>query len=179
MAEPTVVVGLITKAHGLQGEVAVQSRSDNPGRWIVGSVVFDEDGRSFTVASARGSGARLLVRFDEIDDRTAAEHLRGTLLVVPRSWLPDLPDGEYWPHQLQACTVVTTSGRELGRLRDVIASPAHDLWSVVDDAGVETLVPAIREVVDGVDIEAGRIVVRDVPGLTAPDEPGSVHPDES
>ena len=170
MSEPTVVVGLITKAHGLQGEVAVQSRSDNPDRWNAGSVVFDEDGRSFTVASVRGSGTRLLVRFDAVDDRTAADQLRGTLLVVPQSWLPDLPDGEYWPHQLQACTVVTSSGRELGRLRDVIASPAHDLWSVIDDAGVETLVPAIREVVDDVDVGAGRIVVRDVPGLTAPDE---------
>lgn len=170
MSEPTVVVGLITKAHGLSGEVAVQSRSDNPDRWAPGSVVFDEQARSFTVRSARGAGARLLVRFDGVDDRTAAEGLRGTLLVVPQSWLPELPDGEYWPHQLQACTVVTISGRELGQLRDVIAGPAHDLWSVVDEAGTETLVPAIREVVDDVDIQGHRIVVRDVPGLTAPDD---------
>jgi ribosomal 30S subunit maturation factor RimM len=50
----------------------------------------------------------------------------------------------------------------------VIHTPANDVWSAVDDAGVETLVPAIAEVVASVDVEARRVVVREVPGLTAP-----------
>jgi 16S rRNA processing protein RimM len=167
MDEPTVVVGRITKAHGLRGEVAVQVFSDNPDRFADGATVYLEGGRALTVTTARWTGARLLVAFEGVPDRTAAEALRGRSLVVPRSMLPELAEGEYWPHELIGCEVVTEAGRSLGRVTDVIENPANDLWAV-DDDGVEVLIPAIREVVTEVDIEGGRIVVRDLPGLTTP-----------
>jgi 16S rRNA processing protein RimM len=167
--EPTVVVGRITKAHGLHGEVAVQVVSDNPDRFVDGAIVYLEDGRALTVVAARWTGSRLLVAFDGIADRTMAEGLRGRTLVVPRSMLPDLPEGEYWPHQIIGCEVVTASGRSLGRVTDVIESPANDLWAAVDNDGAETLIPAIRDVVLDVNVAEGRIRVREVPGLTAPD----------
>jgi 16S rRNA processing protein RimM len=168
--EPAVVVGIATKAHGIRGEVAIQRRTDNPDRWVEGAVVFDEDGTSYTVAGVRGGGARLVVRFAGVTDRTAAETLRGRSFVVPVSWLPALPQGEYWPHQLEGAEVVTESGRPLGTLTDVVPNPANDLWVTVDASGDETLVPAIRDVVVDVDVVAKRVVVRDVPGLTAPDD---------
>jgi 16S rRNA processing protein RimM len=167
--EPTVVVGVATRVHGVQGEVAIQPRSDNPDRWVEGATVLDERGTSFTVASVRGSGGRLLVRFAGIEDRTAAEGLRGTAFVVPTSWLPPLLAGEYWPHQLLGAVVVTESGRSVGTLIDVLANPANDLWVAADADGTETLVPAVRDVVVDVDVDAKRVLVRDVPGLTAPD----------
>jgi ribosomal 30S subunit maturation factor RimM len=49
----------------------------------------------------------------------------------------------------------------------VIATPANDLWAAIDGDGVETLIPAIREFVIEVEIEQGRVVVRDIPGWTA------------
>jgi 16S rRNA processing protein RimM len=168
--EPTVVVGVATRAHGVHGEVAIQQRSDNPDRWIEGAVVFGEDGTAFTIVSVRGSGPRLVVRLGGIEDRTAAEALRGRTFVVPTSWLPPLPAGEYWPHQLDGAEVVTESGRSLGTVSDIVATPVNDLWVAVDAGGTETLVPAIRDVVVDVDIVARRILVRDVPGLTAPDD---------
>jgi len=171
MPEPTVVVGEITKAHGLRGEVVVLVLSDNPERFASGSSVFLEDGRELRVRAARPSGARLLVSFDGVEDRTAAERLRGASLVVPESMLPALPEGEYWPHELEGCRVVTESGRTLGAVTEVVSNPANDLWVVVDETGTETLVPAIREVVIEVDVRARRVLVRDVPGLTAPDGP--------
>lgn len=171
MSEPTVVVGKVTKAHGLSGEVVVLVFSDNPDRFEPGSSVFFEDGREVLVRASRPNGGRLLVAFEGVGDRSAAEALRGRTLVVPRSFLPDLPDGEFWPHQLEGCVVVTESGRTLGAITDVVANPAQDLWVAVDDAGAEIMVPAIREVVVDVDIAAGRVLVRDIPGLTAPDDP--------
>jgi 16S rRNA processing protein RimM len=71
---------------------------------------------------------------------------------------------------LEGCEVVTESGRTLGAIVDVIAHPANDLWVAMDGTGTETLVPAIREVVVEVDVEARRVLVRDIPGLTAPDD---------
>ena len=170
MAEPTVVVGKVTKAHGLHGEVVVLVFSDNPERFVRGSSVFFEGGRELRVRASRPNGGRLLVAFEGVADRNAADALRGITLVVPRSSLPDLPEGEYWPHQLEGCEVVTESGRTLGAIIDVIANPANDLWVAVDAAGAEILVPAIREVVVDVDLAAARVLVRDIPGLTAPDD---------
>ena len=104
--------------------------------------MFFEDGREIRVRASRPNGGRMLVAFEGVEDRNAAEVLRGLTLVVPRSSLPDLPPGEYWPHQLEGCVVVTESGRTLGAITDVVANPAQDLWVAVDDAGTEIMVPA-------------------------------------
>ena len=172
MDEPTVTVGRIAKPHGVRGEVSVQNRSDNPERWIPGSVVFDATGRTYTVRTVRPHGERLLVTFDEIADRTAAEVLAGTELVVPESWLPELPEGRWWSHEVEGLRVVTESGRVLGTLEEVLPYPAQDLWRIVADDGSETLVPAVDDLVVSVDIAGGHAVVRDLPGLTAPEPPG-------
>lgn len=168
MDEPTIVVGLVTKPHGVRGEVAVQVRSDNPERFRAGSIVY-AGGRPLTIAGVRGAGARLIVRFAEIADRDAAEALRGEPLAVPRSWLPPLGEGEYWPHELEGCEVRTEAGEPVGVLRGVVAGPAHDLWAVEDPRGDEILVPAVREVVLAVDVGRRLVVVRAIPGLTAPE----------
>jgi 16S rRNA processing protein RimM len=169
--EPTVVVGKVTRAHGLRGEVVVLVFSDNPDRFEPGSSIFFEDGREVRIRASRPNGGRLLVAFEGVGDRNAAEALRGLTLVVPRSSLPALSEGEFWPHQLEGCVVVTESGRTLGAITDVVANRANDLWVAVDESGVETLVPAIREVIVDVDVGARRVLVRDIPGLTAPNDP--------
>jgi 16S rRNA processing protein RimM len=169
--EPTVGVGLVTRAHGVHGEVAVQNRSDNEDRWLPGAVVFTQDGRSLTIEQVRPHGDRILVTFGGVADRAAAEALRGTELVVPESWLPDLGPDEWWPHQIEGCRVATETGRDLGTVVEVIANPANDLWVAAGEGGVETLIPALRSLLVEVDVRAKRIVVRDVPGVTAPEGP--------
>ncbi|HET9249518.1 MAG TPA: ribosome maturation factor RimM [Actinomycetota bacterium] len=170
MDEPTVVVGVVTGVHGLGGEVSVQNRSDNPDRWSAGNTVLRENGGALTIGSSRRHGRRLLVRFEGITDRTAAEGLRGTVLVVPESWLPELAGDEWWAHQVEGCEVRTVSGRVLGVIREVVPNPANDLWVAVDAEGRETLVPALADLLVEVDVEARKVVVEDVPGLTVPDE---------
>jgi 16S rRNA processing protein RimM len=171
--EPTVVVGLITTAHGLRGELAIQNRSDTPERWDAGAAVFLDDGRRLTIEVSRPHGRRLLVKFEGVDDRATAEALRGRTLVVPESWLPELPEGSWWAHELEGCRVVTRSGRELGVLSEVVANPANDIWVARDEAGTESLIPVLDGMLVEVDPAARRIVVEDVPGLTAPEEPAS------
>lgn len=167
--EPTVVVGKVTKAHGIRGEVAVEIRSDNPERFADGASVFTSDGRELRIERVHPHGQRTLVRFVGVADRTAAEALAGTILEVPESWLPALGEGEFWPFELEGCRVVTDAGRELGIVSEVIPNPANDLWVAVDADGAETLVPALRDVIVEVDVSAKRIRVRDIPGLTAPE----------
>lgn len=169
MDEPAIVVGQVMKAHGVRGEVSLRNRSDNPGRWVPGATVFTPDGDVLTIASVRPHGERLLVTFEGIADRTSADALRGVELTVPVSWLPALPDGEWWPHELEGCAVRTESGRELGIVSEVVLNPANDLWVTVDEQGNETMVPALRSLLVDVDLASRSILVKDVPGLTAPD----------
>lgn len=162
-----MVVGRVTRAHGIRGEVAVLVLSETPERFAPEARVFLEDGTPLTVERSRPHGGRLLVKFREVPDRSGAEELRGRTLVIPESMLPPLPEGAWWPHQIEGCEVVTESGRSLGRVVEIVSNPANDLW-VARAGEVETLIPALRDVLVSVDVEAKRIVVRDVPGLTAP-----------
>jgi len=168
MPEPTVAVGRIAKAHGVRGELTVVVLSEVPERFDPGAVVWLEDGRSLTVAASRPYGDKLLVTFREVRDRNQAESLQTALLVVPESSSPPLSEGSWWDHQINGCAVVTDTGRELGTVSEVIHTAANDVWSVVDEAGGETLIPVLKDVLVSVDVDAKRIVVREIEGLTGP-----------
>ena len=166
MDEPTVAVGRVSRAHGIQGEVAVLVLSEVEDRFAPGATLWLEDGRTLTVESSRPHRGRLLVRFREVRDREQAEGIQRALLVVPESSSPSLPEGSWWDHQIEGCTVETDRGRSLGTVREVIHTAANDVWSVVDGGGRETLVPVLNDVLVSVDTEAKRIVVREIEGLT-------------
>jgi 16S rRNA processing protein RimM len=166
MDEPTVAVGRVSRAHGVQGEVAVLVLSEVENRFAPGATLWLEDGRTLTVESSRPHRGRLLVRFREVRDREQAEGLQRALLVVPESSSPSLPEGSWWDHQIEGCAVETDRGRALGTVREVIHTAANDVWSVVSEDGGETLVPVLSDVLVSVDVGAKRIVVREIAGLT-------------
>jgi 16S rRNA processing protein RimM len=166
MDEPTVAVGRVSRAHGVQGEVAVLVLSEVEGRFAPGANLWLEDGRTLTVESSKPHRGGLLVRFREVRDREQAEGLQRALLVVPESSSPSLPEGSWWDHQIEGCTVETDRGRPLGTVREVIHTAANDVWAVVDGGGRETLVPVLIDVLVSVDVGAKRIVVREIAGLT-------------
>ena len=167
-----VAVGRITRAHGVRGEVSVLPLSDVEERFAPPSRLFvgESQDRPLTVAASRPNRDRLLVRFEEVPDRTGAEALTGAYLFVPAASSPPLPEGEFWPHQLIGSEVLTDSGRSLGELREVVHTNANDVWVARGADGAESLVPALRDVIVSVDTDARRVVVREIPGLTAPDE---------
>jgi 16S rRNA processing protein RimM len=164
-----VVVGLIGRAHGLNGEVAIDSRTDEPERrFAPGQVVRSEDGRLFlTVETARAHSGRLLVTFSGLSDRTVVEALRGTRLVVDVE--PDeLPgeEGEFYDRQLVGLRVLNAAGTEAGRVAAVLHFPAQDLLEVTTTQGAR-LVPFVLDLVPEVDLGQGIVRLADVPGLLA------------
>ncbi|HJU57439.1 MAG TPA: ribosome maturation factor RimM [Actinomycetota bacterium] len=170
MDEPTVAIGRISRAHGVRGELSIVVLSEVPERFKPGATVRLEDGRALTIDAARPHRDRLLVRFREVADRTAAEALQGSLLVVSRSSSPPLPEGSWWDHDVEGCAVTTDTGWALGTVNEVIHTRANDIWSVVDTSGSETLIPVLKDVIVTVDTRGGSIVVREIPGLTIPEE---------
>ena len=157
-------MGRVTRAHGVRGEVAVLVLSEVQGRFEPGSRLLLQNGRTLTVRSNRAHRSRLLVRFEGIPDRTAAEPLAGEYLFVDRSEVPAAPEDAFWPHDLEGSEVVTESGRSLGRIAEIVHGEANDVW-VAAEGEREILVPALKDVVASVDVAAKRVVVREIPGL--------------
>jgi 16S rRNA processing protein RimM len=141
-------IGRIGKAHGLRGEVVVEAISNRDERFQPGSVLYIDD-VARPIATSRRHQNRWLVRFEGIEDRTAAEALRG--IVVTGDASESLPENEVWVHELIGASVTDRAGTDLGTVVAVEANPAHDI--LVTEAGV--LIPIVFVVEQG----DGRIVV--------------------
>ena len=164
-----LVVGRVGRPHGVKGELTVEVRTDDPdARFAPGSVLRTEPSSRgpLTVSSARPRSGGLVVSFDGVEGREAAEALRDTMLVVDSASLPPIEDDEEWyDHQLVGLAVVTVSGEAVGELTEVIHSAGSDLLAVRAADGREHLVPFVREMVPTVDVPGGRVVVDPPEGL--------------
>ena len=161
------VVGVIGRAHGVRGEVAVELHTDEPERrFAPGQVLRNEaGGRPFTVQSVRDHSGRLLVRFTEVIDRDAAEAVRGTVLVAVVE--PDerpLESEEFYDRQLIGLRVRTGDGVVVGTVGSVLHLPTQEVLEVETADGTR-LVPFVAALVPEVDLEAGVLTVADVAGL--------------
>ena len=173
MSDIEVCVGRIGKAHGVRGEVSVEVRTDEPERRFVVGAVLAPRGRhpalpaSLTVQATRWHQDRLLVRFAEVPDRSAAEQTRGALLYVdlPPDEVPDDPE-EFYDHQLVGLTAEDTEGTRIGVVTEVLHHTGQELL-VLDADGREVLVPFVAALVPTVDVPGGRLVVADRPGLVS------------
>ena len=118
-----LVVGRVTRPHGVRGEVSVEVRTDDPDRrFAVGRVLATDPAAAgpLTVASVRWHSGRLLIQFAGIADRDQAESCAapGSPWTPPRPGPSDDPD-EFHDHELIGLAVVTTSGEPVGRVTDV------------------------------------------------------------
>jgi 16S rRNA processing protein RimM len=180
-----VVVGRIGKPHGLRGDVTVDVRTDEPElRFAVGATLraVPAKGSASTLSTLKVSTTKwhqgvLLVRFEELADRDAAEAARGTVLhaTLAADATPDDPD-EFYAHQLVGLAAYDLDGTLLGEVT-ALTTGAQDLLTVRTTDGRDALVPFVTALVPEVDLAGGRIVVADRPGLVAPfaddDEAGS------
>jgi 16S rRNA processing protein RimM len=169
-----IAVGQIARPHGVRGEVAVAVRTDEPDvRFVPGATLATEppERGPLTVAATRWHSGRLLVTFEQIRDRDAAEDLRGTLLVVDSAQIPAPADpDEFYDHQLIGLGVVTAAGQPVGEVADVLHH-GQDLLVVRRDHGAgETLVPFVSAIVTDIDVPGGRLVIDPPPGLLDPGE---------
>ena len=172
-----VVVGRIGKPHGLRGEVTVDVRTDEPERRFArGSTLRAEPPpgsasslRQVTVAGSRWHQSVLLLRFEEVPDRAAAESARGIVLraSIPADASPDDPD-EYYDHQLVGLAAYDEEGTALGTVAGLVHGGAQDLLRITTPDRREALVPFVKALVPEVDLAGGRVVIADRPGLVAP-----------
>ncbi|WP_030164338.1 ribosome maturation factor RimM [Spirillospora albida] len=162
-----LVVGRVGRPHGIRGEIAIDVRTDEPdARFAAGTVIATDPATAgpLTIERVRWHSGRLLARFAGIDDRTAAERLRGTWLVVDAADItPSADPDDFHDQELIGLAVVTTDGTAVGEIADILHH-GQDLL-VVRGPGGDRLVPFVAALVPEVDVTGGRLVIDPPPGL--------------
>jgi 16S rRNA processing protein RimM len=159
-----LLVGRVGRPHGIRGELTVQVRTDDPDlRFAPGSVLATEPASRgpLTVRSSRWHSGRLLIAFDGCADRSSAEDLRGTLLVMDSEEAGPAGPEEFRDYQLIGLDVVTVAGEPVGTVTDVL----HHGQDLLVVGPRQILVPFVAAIVPEVDVNAGRLVIDPPPGL--------------
>ncbi|AZA08997.1 Ribosome maturation factor RimM [Corynebacterium pseudopelargi] len=182
-SEDQVQIGRVIKPHGIRGELVVDPTTDDPqGRFAPGEVLRGvQTGKelSLTVKAMRAHQQRLLISFEEVPDRTAAERLRGVRFFAA----PIEEDEAFYDHELEGLRVLNVGAvdaeeanarayegaqpepEDIGEVTRVMRGPAHRLLVVALDEGGEAIVPFVHEIVPIVDLDNEAIVITPPDGL--------------
>lgn len=161
-----LAVGQLRRPHGVGGEMQMALYTDFPERLQAGTQVFlGERHTPVTVRSQRMHRSVMLIAFEEYPDRTAVEVLRNQVVYIQSEALPELPEGEFYQHELLGLQVETDQGRRLGVIEEILETGANDVLLVRGDEEEEYLLPFIDDVVLEIDLEKDTMLVHLLPGL--------------
>ena len=156
----TVCLGRIVGAHGVRGIVRIRSHTANPDDLTAYGALSDASGtRRFDAIITGHVKGLVLARLEGVEDRDAAEALRGTDLFIPRAALPPAEGEEYYHVDLLGLSAESEDGTVLGRVSAIHDHGAGPFVEIQPPEGPSTLVPFTREHVPAIDIETGRMVV--------------------
>lgn len=163
-------VGKIVNTHGIKGELKVLSMTDFPEeRYQKGNeltlFIEGKEPKSLTIASYRKHKNFDLLMFEGYSDINEVEGFKQGILKVDESQLQDLDEGEFYFHEIIGCVVRTTSGDELGVVKEILSPGANDVWVVKAPRGKEHLIPYIEDIVKKVDIAQKEIIIEPMEGL--------------
>ena len=182
--EELVLLGKVGSPSGLKGEARITLYQQDSTNLKEGKVLLlkhgnevansgRQDGRSsyeLKVERVRYQGGRPVVKLEGIDDRNAAEELRGLEVYIEPEDLEPLPEGEHYVRNLIGCRVVDTAacgseGCEIGVLRDVIQNTAQSILEIETPDGKTVLVPAVDEFLEEINEEERIIKLKLIPGF--------------
>ncbi|NQS91920.1 MAG: 16S rRNA processing protein RimM [Chloroflexi bacterium] len=167
MDEPVfVVIGKFRRPHGIRGEIRMTVLTDYPDLIKPGQIIYaGERYKPYTINNFRWHGEDMLITLKELPDRTAVEIFRNVMIYMKSEETPELPEGEYFLHQLVGMKVITDQEETLGHLKEIILTGANDVYLVESPLGKDILLPVIDEVVLEINQEKGIILVHIIPGL--------------
>lgn len=172
-SEALLLVGRVSRPHGIHGEIKVSPETDDPLR-IKGISKLYFGASSLRVLSKQvhsvrfqrsKNGTVVVLKLDGIDTREAAESFRKMKIFANRSDLPPLMDGEMYIHDLIGFSATTEFGEAVGTVIDVLETPAHLTFLVERDGRPDVLIPDVPEIITHIDLIEARIVIRPMEGL--------------
>ena len=162
-----ILIGEITSAVGIKGEVKVKSYAEYPERFgEFGEVLLGEDNTPTKVELRRVKGLTPILKITGVDDRNSAEDLRGTQLYIFGESLEDLPEDTYYVKDLIGLKVLDENNNEIGEVTDVNQNGPHDIYVIKEKTeGAEVLVPAVKEFILEVNIDKGYVKIHFIEGM--------------
>ena len=154
-----IVIGRVGAAHGIHGDLRIIPLTDFPERFTALREVMVGD-ELLHVAHVKPQGKNFLMRFREYTVREDAQRLTGRLLTVARAEAAPLDEGEYYVFDIVGLTVYDEEDNELGSVENVLRTGSNDVYAVRSEDGRELLIPALRAVVQSIDLPGGRMTVR-------------------
>ncbi len=159
-------LGIVGGARGLRGEVRINSYTADPADIAIYGPLFDDAGGAPLRVHITGrSRNQLIARVDGVDDRDAAEALKGRRLCVSRDAFPEPGEDEFYHVDLVGLPVDHVDGHRLGVVHAVNDFGAGDVLEIERASGARVMLPFSRESVPEVDLEAGILTVSPPPGL--------------
>jgi 16S rRNA processing protein RimM len=156
-----ILLGRIAGAHGIGGEVLIHCYATLPESLTAYGPLSDADGgRTFTITRLKPTARGVLARVAGINDRSAAEGLKGVGLYVPRARLPEPAEGEFYHVDLIGLLAIDAEGRPFGEIAAVHNFGAGDLLEIrLTGSSQSELVPFSDATVPSLDVAAGRAVI--------------------
>ena len=156
-----IEIGQVVNTHGIKGEVKLNPWTDDLYDILELDVLYKKDGSILKIENARVHKNTVIIKFEGVNDMTAAEKMRSTVLFTEK--VP-LPEGRYYIKDLIGLTAVTEEGK-LGELTDVFNTGANDIYEIRTEDGRRIYLPVIEGVIGDVDLEAKTIFVTIPEGL--------------
>ena len=157
----------IVGAHGIKGAVRVKFFTETPEYYLSVKLFFLENAGQLLplkVSRILPSKKGWIILFEEIEDRNAAENIKGCRLLLPDEQLKPLESDEFFVHQLIGCRVEDQNGRFLGEVVDFLETGANNVYEVHNGES-EFLIPDVPHVVLELDLGKQLIVIDPLPGL--------------
>lgn len=159
-----IALATVGAPHGVKGEVRVKSFAADPMGLGAYGPLFTKDGRKLEIERLRPAKGVLIAKLRGVEDRNAAEALKGLELGVDRSALPAPEPDEFYVADLVGLTAFDAAGNALGHVAAVENHGAGDILEIARPPGTESsspslLLPFTKATVPDIDISAGRIVV--------------------
>lgn len=161
-------VGIITSTHGVGGEVKIFPTTDDPRRFKrLKEVLLDtgKERKSLEIQSVKFFKQFVILKFKGLDNINDVERFRKCSLLVPRENAVRLAKDEYFVADLEGLEVRDEDGRPIGVLKSVMETGANDVYVINLSDGRELLLPAIRQCVLEVNVEAGFLRIHILEGL--------------
>lgn len=167
LAGDCILLGKITRPHGIRGEVKIHPYSGQPENFLGYREILvagegQEERIPYSVEQSRVQGRQAVLRLAGCDSRTKAEALAGHEVWLRRGDLPNPSEDEYYLADLEGREAVSADGISLGRITGIMDTAAHPIL-IVTGRGREYLVPVHRGVVASIDEE--QVVLQLPPGL--------------
>ena len=165
MKKQFLEIGQIVNTHGLKGEVKVMPWCDSPEFLCAFKKLYLKNGDTVDVTNARVQKKMVILKIKGVNSIEQADVMRNTILYMNRSDIELDEDVFFWQDILNCTVIDADTGKEYGKITDILETGANDVYQITDKDGKNYLIPVIDDVVVSTDIDSEIVTIRPLKGI--------------